>query len=406
MPTGRRLHSRWCALAAVAGWACTPALQPATLAPAPVAPMDSIELALFLIGDAGSKRYEGEPVLEELARQEDSFRTARPYVVFLGDNVYPRGVPPAGHPMRDDAERKLAAQVLAIRKGGAEGFLVPGNHDWDRQGRQGWDAIRRQDTLVQQLGGEQVSLLPHGGCPGPEVVDVGERVRLIALDSEWWVHNDVKPYGATSPCATRTEQEVTDSLLGALRDKGTRYAVVVDHHPLRSGGEHGGSFTLGDHIFPLRNIKSWLWIPLPIIGSLYPLARQNGITNQDISGRKYARMVRALEAVFSQYPPLVMASGHDHDLQVIRGGRPEITNAGYQLVSGAGILGHSGLVRKVDGSLFEREAGGFMRLDFTRDGRVRLSVTTVVSEGKRPAGVSPEVFSLWLSTDSTVAGRR
>jgi hypothetical protein len=393
-------------VAAVAGWGCSSALRPATLAPAPAAPMDSIELALFLIGDAGSKRYDGEPVLQELTRQADSFRSVRQYVVFLGDNVYPRGVPPAGEPMRNDAERKLAAQVQAIRKGAGAGILVPGNHDWDRQGRNGWDAIRRQDTLVQQLGGEQVRLLPHGGCPGPEVVDVGDRVRVIELDSEWWVHNHVKPSGAGSPCPTRTEQEVTDSLLGALRDKGSRYAVVVDHHPLRSGGEHGGSFTLADHIFPLRNVKSWLWIPLPIIGSLYPLARQNGVTNQDLSSRKYTRMVRALEAVFAQYPPLVMASGHDHDLQVIRGNRPEITNAGYQLVSGAGILGHTGLVRRVDGSLFERDAAGFMRLDFTRDGRVRLAVTTVVPEGKRPAGESAEVFSLWLSTDPTVAGRR
>jgi len=406
MPTGHRPIGRAWVLVATAGWACTAPLKPVTLAPAPVAPMDSIELALFLIGDAGSKRYEGEPVLQELARQADSFHTVRRFVVFLGDNVYPRGVPAAGDPARDDAERKVAAQVLAVRKAAAEGMLVPGNHDWDQQGRNGWDAIRRQDTLVQRLGGGKVRLLPHGGCPGPEVVDVGERVRLIALDSEWWVHNYIRPYGDTSPCPTRTEQEVTDSLLGALRDKGTRYAVVVDHHPLRSGGEHGGSFSLSDHLFPLRNVKSWLWIPLPLIGSLYPLARQNGITNQDLSGRKYAQMVRALEAVFAQYPPLVMASGHDHDLQVIRGGRPEITHAGYQLVSGAGILGHSGLVRRVDGSLFEREAGGFMRLDFTRDGRVRLSVTTVVPEGKRPAGESAEVFSLWLSTGPTVAGRR
>ena len=85
--------------------ACTPALKPATLAPAPVPPMDSIELALFLIGDAGSKAYDGEPVLAELARQADSFRTVKQYVIFLGDNVYPRGVPPVGHPARDDAER-------------------------------------------------------------------------------------------------------------------------------------------------------------------------------------------------------------------------------------------------------------------------------------------------------------
>ena len=388
-------------MAAVAlATACTTALKPATL-PAPVAPLDSIEVALFLIGDAGSPIYDKEPVLQELARQSDSLRPVRQYVVFLGDNVYPRGVPAAGHPTRQDAERRLAAQVLAIRKGAAEGFLVPGNHDWDRQGRDGWNAIRRQDSLVRQLGGDQVRLLPHGGCPGPEVVDVGAHLRLIALDSEWWVHNDVRPYGPKSPCPTRTETEVTDSLFGALRDKGGRYAIVVDHHPIVSGGEHGGSFTLTDHIFPLRNIESWLWIPLPIVGSLYPLARRSGITNQDLSGRKYQLMARSFEKVFAQHPPLAMASGHDHDLQVIRGGRPDITNAGYQFVSGAGYLGHSGLVRKVKGSLFERDASGFMRLDFTRDGRVRLSVTTVVPKGARPAGESAEVFSLWLSVGGT-----
>jgi hypothetical protein len=406
MPISSRSFPITCGVIALTILACTPALKPATLSPAPVPPMDSIELALFLIGDAGSKAYDAEPVLAELARQADSFRTIKRFVVFLGDNVYPRGVPAVGHPTREDAERKVAAQVYAIRKGAAQGFLVPGNHDWDRQGRDGWNAIRRQDSLVRELGGDQVRLLPHGGCPGPEVVDVGTHVRLIALDSEWWVHNDVKPYGPTSPCPTRTEQEVTDSLLGALRDKGARHAIVLDHHPLRSGGEHGGSFNLTDHIFPMRNVKSWMWIPLPIIGSLYPLARKHGISNQDISGRKYGRMVRAFETVFARYPPLVMASGHDHDLQVIRGSRAEVTHAGYQVVSGAGILGHEGLVRKVEGSLFESEAAGFMRLDFTYDGRVRLAVTSVVPQGSGPARTSAEVFSLWLTTTPTGAGTR
>ena len=387
------------ALLALAAAACTRALEPATLTPAPVAPLDSIDVTLFLIGDAGSKAYDGEPVLQELARQSDSLRPVKQFVVFLGDNVYPRGVPPLGHPNRDDAEKKIAAQVLAIRKGAANGFLIPGNHDWDRQGRDGWNSIRRQDSLVRQFGGGDVRLLPGGGCPGPEVVDIGRHLRLIALDSEWWVHNDVKPYGPESPCPTKTENEVTDSVVGALRDKGTRHAIVLTHHPLRSGGIHGGAFTLGDHLFPLRNLKSWLWVPLPLIGSLYPLARTMGISNQDISGKKYGAMRRALEAAYEEHPPLATASGHDHDLQVIRGGRPAVTNAAYQLVSGSGILGHSSVVRKIEGSLFERSAAGFMRLDFTRDGRVRLSVTTVVEDGQRKEGESSEVFSLWLTEE-------
>jgi hypothetical protein len=377
--------------------ACTPALQPATPAPAPMPPKDSIELAIFLIGDAGSEAYDGEPVLKELALQSDSLRPVRQFVVFLGDNVYPRGVPPLDHPGRDDAEKRIAAQVLAIRKGSAQGILIPGNHDWDRQGRDGWNSIRRQDTLVREFGGEDVRLAPADGCPGPDVIDLGSRVRIIAMDSEWWVHNDVKPYGETSPCPTRTYQEVADSLGGALRDKGGRHAIVLTHHPLQSGGIHGGHFTLMDHLFPLRNFKRWMWLPLPVIGSLYPFARQMGISNQDISGRKYAEMRAAFEQAFRRNPPLVVASGHDHDLQVIRGGRPRITNAEFQLVSGAGILGHASVVRDIEGSLFKREAAGFMRLDVTTDGRVRLSVTTVVPEGQREEGESAEVYSLWLT---------
>jgi hypothetical protein len=57
------------------------------------------------------------------------------------------------------------------------------------------------------------------------------------------------------------------------------------------------------------------------------------------------------------------------------------------------------VVRRIEGSLFEREAAGFMRLDVTRDGRMRLSVTTVVPEGKRPKGESAEVYSLWLTPE-------
>lgn len=395
--------TRWSALAIAAVLSgCTRALQPATVAPAPVPPMDSIEVSLFLIGDAGSKAYDGEPVLKELAKESDSLRAVKQYVVFLGDNVYPRGVPPLGSPTRDDAERKIRAQVVAIRRGKAQGLLIPGNHDWDRQGRDGWNSIRRMDTVVAKFGGGDVRLLPKGGCPGPEVVDLGTHLRLIVLDSEWWVHNDVKPYGPEAPCPTHTYQEVTDSLRGALRDAGDRHALVLTHHPLRSGGEHGGFFTWSDHIFPLRNVQSWMWLPLPIIGSMYPLARQSGISNQDISGHKYSLMRQAFEDAFKEHPPLAMVSGHDHNLQVIRGGTPRITRAAYQLVSGAGILGHSSLVRNIEGTLFAREAAGFMRLDVTRDGRVRLSVTTVVPEGTRAKGESAEVFSVWLTQEDGV----
>jgi hypothetical protein len=332
-----------------------------------------------------------------LARQSDSLRQVRQFIVFLGDNVYPRGIPAPAAPSREDAERKLRALVDAIRQGEGGGILIPGNHDWDRQGSDGWNAVRRQDSLVTEWGEGQARLVPHQGCPGPEVLDLGGHLRLVVLDSEWWLHGHEKPEGPTSACATRNAREVTDSLAGALRDRGGRQALVLIHHPLRSGGEHGGAFTVVDHIFPLRAVAKWLWLPLPVIGSLYPIARQSGISNQDISGAKYGAMRRALEDVFASYPPLAIVSGHDHSLQVIRGG-PDVTHAGYQLVSGAGITGHEGIVHAIRGTLFRRGSPGFMRLDVTRDGRIRLAVIAV-TRGQGTDGASNQsAFSLWLTT--------
>ncbi|MDA0714236.1 MAG: hypothetical protein O2867_09045 [Bacteroidetes bacterium] len=61
--------------------------------------------------------------------------------------------------------------------------------------------------------------------------------------------------------------------------------VVVGHHPLKSNGEHGGRFTLKDHIFPLTAKFPNAYIPLPGLGSIYPLYRSMLGDKQDIQHR-------------------------------------------------------------------------------------------------------------------------
>lgn len=97
-------------------------------------------------------------------------------IVFLGDNVYPSGMPDSAAPTRAAAERRLMQALRVVRASGARGFLVPGNHDWDSMQPGGWDAVLRQERFIAAAGGGP-ALLPAGGCPGPAVVDVGAVVR-------------------------------------------------------------------------------------------------------------------------------------------------------------------------------------------------------------------------------------
>jgi calcineurin-like phosphoesterase family protein len=342
-------------------------------------------MSLYLLGDAGAPDPKGEPVLQALSRELRSSGTPR-VVVFLGDNAYPRGLPLPGRPERKEAERRLAAQVEVVATAGVKGYFVPGNHDWARHGEDGWDAIRRQQAFIDSAGAGAALLLPGGGCPGPDVVDLGRRVRLVLLDTQWWLHHGPKPTDPDSECPADSEREVVDSLRGALTGAAGRLVVVVAHHPFASGGQHGGHFTWQDHLFPLRAIAPWLWIPLPWIGSLYPAARREGISSQDMPSTAYQRLIAALRRAFTGAPPALYAAGHEHNLQVIADGPARL-----ELVSGGGIYGHSGEAVRIHGTRFARQASGFARLDVPVAGRARLAILEVDRRGR-----VREVFSSWV----------
>ena len=370
------------AVAGALGCAANPLAQPE---PVPALAPGTVVTSVYLIGDAGDPDSTGEPVLDAL-RQDIGSHGSEPVVVFLGDNAYPRGLPAPGRPGRRAAEFNLAAQARVITSTGSRGFFVPGNHDWAKHGDDGWDAIRRQARFIDSVAAGAASLEPRDGCPGPVVVDIGPRLRLILLDTQWWLHPGPRPEHPNSSCASDSDKEVTDSLRSALTSSSGRMVVVAQHHPLMSGGVHGGYFGLVDHIFPLRAIKSSLWIPLPLLGSLYPTARAEGISSQDLGSRAYRHMIRSLGAAFRAAPPSLNAAGHEHNLQVIEGGPARL-----HLVSGTGIYDHSGPAVAIRGTLFARRASGFARLDIPRAGRARLAVITVDQMGR-----GQEVFSTWV----------
>lgn len=356
--------------------------RPPPQVPVPELRPEDVAVSLYLIGDAGKPDSAGDPVLLALRHDLATHHSQR-VVVFLGDNAYPRGLPAPGRPGRREAEQYLTAQVEVVTSSGARGYFVPGNHDWAKHGTEGWEAIRRQAAFVDSVSGGKVLLRPQGGCPGPSVVDIGSRLRLVLLDTQWWLHAGPKPRDPNSDCGADAEPEIVDSLRAALTGGSGRLVVLAEHHPLRSGGSHGAHFDWKDHIFPLRLIKPWLWVPLPWIGSLYPAARQQGISSQDIPSRPYQRLIAALRRAFVPAPPALYAAGHEHNLQVLTGG-----SARLELVSGGGIYGHTGAAVPIRGTLFARRASGFARLDVPRAGRARLAVLEVDAEGG-----SREVFS-------------
>jgi hypothetical protein len=377
---GRR-HLPAAGILAVVAACALPPPEPAPVAP----PATDIETTFFLIGDAGAPDPSGDPVLRAL-QADLSTSPATAMAVFLGDNIYPRGMPPVGAPDRQEAERRLSIQIDAVLASGARAVFIPGNHDWNYGGDDGRQRVRAEEAFGTERGQGHAQFLPGNACPGPESLDIGAHARLVVIDTHWWMREAFDSAAALADCPTPSREAVLDSL-SSLLDAGGRTVIVAGHHPIETYGTHGGFFTFRQHVFPLTEVKPWLWVPLPIIGSAYPIVRRLGISNQDISGSRYERMRAELDSVFRTAPPLVYASGHEHTIQVL-----QAAGARYQVVSGSGYFGHASPVTRGAGTLYHTAGrSGYVRLDVQRDGRIRLAVLVVDRNARRS-----EPWSMYL----------
>jgi hypothetical protein len=352
--------------------------------------VDKEELSrrILLIGDAGQQAAEvREPVLDALEMQA-SLIPDKTTILFLGDNIYPYGLDEPDHRLRAISERRLMEQILVVENANVKGIFIPGNHDWDKGRKNGWKRILLQQQFIEEKGSDNLMMLPGDGCPGPSLIDY-DKLRLVIIDSQWWLHKHEKPTEENrGGCVFASESEILNAVENALQTAGDKFVLIAAHHPLDTHGPHGGHFNWKDHLFPLLNLNPYLWIPLPVVGSLYPLFRLLGITRQDITNPTYKYYINNFKSILSKYKNLAFASGHEHSLQILEG-----ASGNFYLISGFGTSTHDSNITTDVNTVYADDEQGFIQVDILKDGRARCSVFQVEEE----SGSWSEIFTMWLN---------
>ncbi|HTN17228.1 MAG TPA: metallophosphoesterase, partial [Chitinophagaceae bacterium] len=329
----------------------------------------STEIAsrIIIIGDAG-KLHNGKNNVTDAVSRYIHPADEKTTIVFAGDNIYPKGLPEKEDKTYESQAGVLRTLLLSFKNYKASVYVIPGNHDWQKGGPKGWETIKRQENFVTELGEKNISFLPLGGCPGPEELPLSDSVTMVIMDTQWWLHAGEKP-GASSDCDCKTENEVLEKLADiAYRNKNKRI-IFVAHHPLRSHGEHGGYYTLKQHIFPFTDLKKNAYIPLPVIGSIYPLVRGKFGNVEDLPHPLYKDMIKSIEQSFSEVADVTYVGGHEHNLQLIREGKRNY------IVSGSGT--NRDRVKKGKNSLYASDENGFTEIIYTKGGQQRINYFTV-----------------------------
>jgi len=351
---------------------------------------DSVNQVVYMIGNTATseiKELQLASLKKQIMTEEGPFT-----LLHLGDIVKP------GNPDSWESELDHIFKLLDGRENG-QVIFTPGDKDWNNSGRDGLKTVRELETLVEKQKDGANIFIPSEGCPGPELIDLSPTLRLIVINTHWWLHPFDIPEAPDAECSNLTKEEFVESLEEAIEESEGRNVLIVGHHPVKSAGVYGGHMTFETHLFPFADVKPGNRIPVPVLGSFHAAYRQNVGTVRDMANENYQEFINHMSDVLARHPGLVYASAHDYSLQLL-----EYEKA-YQIVSGSIIENEP--TGKEPGELFASSQNGYAKLEYYGSGKIKISFY------KAGEQKSTELFSTLLfrsgcseSTDQTIPVNR
>ena len=318
-----------------------------------------IEKSFYLVGDGGYSPPGGSSLgLIAFKTYLDSVNREDNYTIFLGDNIYPDGMPPEGSSEREEAEYRLDAQLDAIENYKGKVVVIPGNHDWYNEKL---DGLERQKDYLKDKFEDDLIWSPEIGC-GLESIEVSENIQLIVIDSQWYLEDwDRNPRINDNCEQIKTREAMFLEVESEIKKNQNKTVLIALHHPIYTNGVHGGQYTIDRHIYPSQKK-----IPLPILGSLATLIRTTGgVSIQDAQNNRYKSLANRLSTIAQGSERLIFASGHEHSLQYIE------HDSVRQIVSGSASKASYATLSN-DG-FFAYNGQGFAVLDIFKDGSSWIS---------------------------------
>ncbi|MES1198244.1 MAG: BamA/TamA family outer membrane protein [Chitinophagaceae bacterium] len=285
---------------------------------------------IFLVSDAGVLQNGKQPVCDWLKQHVD-WNDPTNTIIYLGNNIYPAGLPAEGSKNYNTAKEILDYQLSLVQGKNAKAFFIPGNHEWKNGKAGGLAQVQNESQYINKLLLSNVQALPGNGCPGPVEVQLGDKVVLVFMDSQWWLQQGEKT-GLESDCDFKTDDEVITALKDIIGSYPDKLILLAMHHPVYSHGKDGGYFTV-----KLR----------------------------------YKDMISQVEDVLKLHPNVIHASGHDHSLQFLQ------QDSVSYIVSGAGSA--TTKVEKGKNSLFAKSENGFGMVEVSTSGEINVKFYTLES---------------------------
>ncbi|MCB0549539.1 MAG: BamA/TamA family outer membrane protein [Phaeodactylibacter sp.] len=296
----------------------------------------------------------GSPYWGQLRQELE--QASKPIYLLIAGDIIPDcdGKKPPEAPIQ--AILELARGLEGVQLG-----LLPGDRDWADSGADGWDCIRDMEKYVHQHAPKNVDWLIDKGCPGPEIVEIGDNILLLALNTQWWNHPHRKPIPADAVCDEIVEAAIHEEIEDAIKENQERNLIITGHFPPYSLGKYGGFFPLSTHLLP------------PVAGGIYAAYHENIGGPRDITNERSEKLSDYLLGLAREYENIVFLSGHEANQQILSYYGSSLVNSGAP--TAASHVAHNKLAR------LARAQPGLIQLHYEANGAIQYTFLRYTGDG-------------------------
>lgn len=370
-------------------WSC---LLPSVFAQTvPVRPSDDHSLyLLYLIGNTGTGATDQRDRTLAVLKEKLDRAGSETAVVFLGDQLGHGGLPEINAADRTEKERDLDALMSVVSDFSGRIFFIPGESDYG-VGDNRLDALIRQETYIETKLNRGNVFIPDAGFPGPSEIKIADGMRLVALNTSWFLEENPSPVGKNDDFEIRETADVYSKLEDIVLNRHTDDLIVIGHHPVMSNGRYAGHFG-----------RSYL---IPIIGTALFAGRRLFRREQYFGGERNEWMRKRLFQILTGHENMIYASAHDFSLQRFESERMSFSQS--FIVSGSAARSeHVEQFHEAKGydTMLASPEPGFTSIQFYTDGSIWMDAWSAApgKEGLRIyEGVirEPEVNTAELDPD-------
>ena len=233
------------------------------------------------------------------------------------------------------------------------------------------EANENKSKLEKSLNGKNV-FIPEPGCLSIEEINLTNDILALPIHTILRDDEDI----LKKHCDIDDHNELIDEIKDVVDNNQRKNILMLAYYPMLNLGNHGGHFAWRQHLFPFTDLNKNLYIPLPVIGSVYYLLRSGIGFRTDQAYPPYKSYRRKMARALTGYNNVVYASGQEHNFQYYKFNKQDFIVANSS--------GQTSWVGKNKRAGFTFAASGLVKLSFLKNGEVWTE--TIVPDKENKAG--------------------